>query len=483
MNSAAGVEDFPDRAARYAHCYVNWVNKSKARKGAEAMTLNKEQELQAKNHLTNVSVLEISVCGVPAVPDATFAVMKARNVSAQGGVEKVIKADFIVKDARKKQLFAYVLVPDVVDWQGDVISAAEVEKACNSFMMNLGKGEQLGTGTGLNHQIFEQVGYPIQSAIDVDGALGKALGFPNPIPGAWLFGLQASDVTWKSVEKKELTGFSIGGFGDRTPISALATKSKDVTEPGLVAKALIAALAKTGYVAISKEILKAIDFDTAYISERIWDELPGIMYAMEDAIYSIAYDETLSNQEKGDKIRASVKQFNEKLLELFGQAQKSYDAMKAVVDDVRKAIPQANATKDKSTKANTATGGQEGVLEMEITPQALDKMIADAIVKSQQDNTLNKTLADLTKGLTDLKAQVEKSLEETPFGKGINENFEAVAKVMNLLMEKTFGSNGLPTDDSDRSIQTPTTKGGDGTPEMDVLKKNLAGTAFSFRKP
>jgi len=252
----------------------------------------------AKNRLTKIDVIEIAFAGTPAVPKATFQIIKSMDLN---GREPVIKSTVFKVDEDKRQVWAYVLVPDEPDHQGDVVTKEDIFEAHLSLGRNLSKGQAKGQGTTENHiQVTDgngnDLGYIFETAIDTDGALGKARGMSG-IDGAWLVGMQVeSDEIWKSITEGDITGVSMGGMGVRTPI--------EDTDKSLGAK----------IVEFLKSSLTFDDIDQgAKAQEELWRNLESLEWSL-TTIFS---DPEIGNNERQSKISATVDQFKEKLLGYF----------------------------------------------------------------------------------------------------------------------------------------------------------------------
>lgn len=264
----------------------------------------------AKNQLSNINIYEIAFAGSPKVDEATIALMKS---NAPDGQEMIIKSLVeLAKDDVKKQIYCYALVPDSVDHDGDVISAAEIEKARDSFMSNLAKGTAKGEGTSENHSNFTDTGYPIEIVIDTDGTLAKARGATSHPGGLWV-GLQCTDVTWAKVQKGDITGVSVGGYGKRTPIPE--TDDATPTE-----KSALSYLKKGIKLLMRKDtddkatLAKADTpktFNGAYAEDKREDKLWDLQRALTTSIRSIL-ESDVDNQL--DLMASSVDQYKTALL-------------------------------------------------------------------------------------------------------------------------------------------------------------------------
>jgi len=255
---------------------------------------------EAKYKLINVNVFEMTLTGSPAVPAGTFLLLKSTTIP--DGEEAFIKPTlFKAIDKTKRQVFGYCLVPDQPDYQGDVVSAEEVEKACHSFMRNLSYNEQHATGGGLEHSMFADVGYPVQSVVDTNGCLGEGVSKGGGIKGAWWIGMQVTNGDiWEAIEKGEIKGFSIGGTGKRIPIG-------DKETSGGLAKIWGAMKKVVGEARKDEE--GPISYLEAYQSTRVRDDLYDMFSALTRSIFSILDTDKLEQPAKLEAIATTVDQF------------------------------------------------------------------------------------------------------------------------------------------------------------------------------
>ena len=104
-------------------------------------------------------------------------------------------------DTAKQELTCVVLRPDVVDLQGDIYSAAEVEKACRSFNLFCMKGN-------IQHEAMSADLVFVESYVaPADFKLGNG----EVKKGDWVATVKVKDTEiWKAVEAGDFTGLSIG---------------------------------------------------------------------------------------------------------------------------------------------------------------------------------------------------------------------------------------------------------------------------------
>lgn len=127
-------------------------------------------------------------------------------------VEKSYEIPIAKVDEEKRLVSGVVLEPDTVDAQGDIISAEEIEKTAHNFML---KSRTIGKG----HKNKADAA-PVESHItSQDVKIGKQ----SVRKGAWVLTVKLNDDSiWEGVKSGEYTGFSIGGFGKRTPLTPAA---------------------------------------------------------------------------------------------------------------------------------------------------------------------------------------------------------------------------------------------------------------------
>ncbi|HDR8039591.1 TPA: hypothetical protein QCZ17_001783 [Bacillus cereus] len=151
-----------------------------------------------------------------------FAIMKSATAK-QPNISKQVP---ILKTEEDKQLVTGVVYePDVEDSHGDTMTAEEIEKAAYTFMENYQHidkqhDEIAGKGTVVENWIAKS---------------DMTVGEQEVKAGTWLMTVRVDDAdTWEEIKKGEVTGFSMGGFGERVEIA----KADDFTheEKGFIRK-------------------------------------------------------------------------------------------------------------------------------------------------------------------------------------------------------------------------------------------------------
>lgn len=179
--------------------------------------------------ITHISLVDKGANGVP------FAIIK------DAGKNAIQKQVLIAKiDDAKRIVIGVVYQPDTPDTHDDQMDADEIEKAAHQFMKN-----QHTYNIDKQHDLQADKGFVVESYIapcDMD------LGDQTIIKGSWVAGVKVTDEdTWDSIQKGEITGFSMWGVGKREEIEEEEEVSKGILSR--IAKALGLSLIEKGAVA------------------------------------------------------------------------------------------------------------------------------------------------------------------------------------------------------------------------------------------
>jgi hypothetical protein len=122
---------------------------------------------------------------------------------------------FKAKDAPKQILYCVVLEPETVDLQKDVTSADEIEKAAHQYLLDsrvVGDSHlknERGTLIEANAGVVESFIAPVDFEV----------GGERILKGSWVIAIKVNDSElWQAVETGDITGVSIGGFGERVQV-------------------------------------------------------------------------------------------------------------------------------------------------------------------------------------------------------------------------------------------------------------------------
>lgn len=143
-------------------------------------------------------------------PDEAKKWLKGHDFKTSG-LESAIKKEILHKvnivktEAEKQLVYGVVLEPDTEDTQGDVISKEDIEETMHDYMEN-------SRVVGLQHQIKTD-SVPVESYIaPVDFNIGDS----KIKKGSWVqvTKIKNSNI-WAGIKKGTITGYSIGGTGER----------------------------------------------------------------------------------------------------------------------------------------------------------------------------------------------------------------------------------------------------------------------------
>ncbi|WP_144609629.1 XkdF-like putative serine protease domain-containing protein [Bacillus cereus] len=193
-----------------------------------------------------------------------FAIMKSESAK-QPNISKQVP---ILKTEEEKQLVTGVVYePDVEDSHGDKMTAEEIEKAAYTFMENYQHidkqhDEIAGKGTVVENWIAKS---------------DMTVGEQEVQAGTWLMTVRVDDAdTWEEIKKGEVTGFSMGGFGERVEIA----KTDDFTheDKGLIRKMLDFVKGETHKIAKG-------EVKDRFIDEKQKRDLRAVFNLFEDVFY------------------------------------------------------------------------------------------------------------------------------------------------------------------------------------------------------
>ncbi len=430
----------------------------------------------AKFHLTDINVTHIAWCSKGAVPVANNLVLKSADVPE--GHELISKTFMFKTDEVKKEVYTYALEPDKPDFQGDVPTAEDVEKAQQSFSKALAMQQQDGQGTSDNHISFGDLGFMIQTAIDKDGALGKAYDL-DPVPGGWFLGLKPDDSTWDKLQKGEYKAISIGGTAKRIPIESQSANKSD--SDSYLQKAIGAV----------QRVLKgdgdAKTFNEIKAEENWRQKLWDTFWAFQDSVMSIAGDDTV--EDKQAMVAASFDEFKPVMLAFFAanksmgeSAEQTRDLVAKIAAVLEPLTPTIETLKSKYTDI---TGGEDmgisaedlkkmtdGIDELKTTVTGLgDRIGAIEEARKAADPDANKAADDASKD--DLEKQLEKinkSLGE------IGDTVKEVGERVKKLEDTPDLSKSNPPDNPDKlSKSEPSSPEEKDTEVKQTIGRSLMG--------
>lgn len=156
-----------------------------------------------KRELTNATITHVSYVDKAANKKQFFLTKSEKQPTFNKEVKIVTKSD----DAQQL-VYGVVYEPEVVDAHGDFMKSEEIEKAAHGFMKdarNIDKQHEFESGMG---EVVESYVAP------ADFTVGEA----TITKGSWVLVTKASDEVWESIQKGEVTGYSMAGTAEVTEI-------------------------------------------------------------------------------------------------------------------------------------------------------------------------------------------------------------------------------------------------------------------------
>jgi len=128
-------------------------------------------------------------------------------------VSKSLYCEFVQKDVELRLVTGILLVPEVVDLQGDIISEEDIRMTAHNFMFDYRAGDNdiAEMHMAKNDQIMLAESWLAPFDMKIEGR--------DIVKGTWIVTVKViDDAVWKKVKDGDYTGFSIAG---RLPVEDL----------------------------------------------------------------------------------------------------------------------------------------------------------------------------------------------------------------------------------------------------------------------
>ncbi|XLP24126.1 XkdF-like putative serine protease domain-containing protein [Bacillus toyonensis] len=368
-----------------------------------------------------------------------FAIMKSESAKQQNITKQVP----ILKTEEEKQLVTGVVYePDVEDSHGDKMTAEEIEKAAYTFMENYQHidkqhDEIAGKGTVVENWIAKS---------------DMTVGEQEVQAGTWLMTVRVDDAdTWEEIKKGEVTGFSMGGFGERVEIA----KTDDFTheDKGLIRKMLDFVKGET------HKITKG-EVKDRFIDEKQKRDLRAVFNLFEDVFYWEIWE---SNPDI-DRMAAALDDMKDILSSIKGgytiaKSEDSVQAESIVLESIKKAgkvLSQKNHTKlDEALALITE-------IKEAASPQEEDEMKAEDIAEivKQAVEPLATKLEKIEKQVNGEEVELtpEEQTEEEKAAAVIQKALEPITKRLENIENAASIRKGLDPDEEVTPGQQPIKK-------------------------
>ena len=134
---------------------------------------------------------------------------ECKKAKREGGCPKLRKQiGFMKMDEEQHLVYGIVLVPDIEDLQGDIVSKEDIEAAAHDYLVNsrLIKAQHRAP---TDAEVVES--YITQQDLPMGRGVAPA--------GSWIMVTKVhSNAMWAAIKKGDITGYSIGGMGTREQI-------------------------------------------------------------------------------------------------------------------------------------------------------------------------------------------------------------------------------------------------------------------------
>lgn len=342
-------------------------------------------------------------------------------------------------DDEKRIVTGVVYEPDVLDAHGEFMTADEIEKSAHQFLKDY-------------RNIDKQHDFVASQADVVESWIAKEdgkLGDQDIIKGTWLMSVHVpDDDTWAEIKKGELTGFSMGGVGERV-------EHDDVQKSEIEqATGLLQVVKKFFGIGTVQKGEMADNYAQNIKRDSFWTAF----YTLQNLLqrYNWSSDRYEFESDAG-KIQEALSEFSAIITDLL-TSDNVIKAMGRPPEDIIKAgkkISSANMAEIKS--AYEALGklveiDSEG--DDEVKKEDVEKMVAEGIAKALEPVTAK--LDVLEKG----EPAGDKEIAADDVAKMVT---EAVTKAMEPLaqrIEKVETARGITKQaDTDSQQPTPVAKG------------------------
>lgn len=212
---------------------------------------------------------------------------------------------FINKNEEEKRLvYGVVYEPDVVDSQGEYMTAEEIEKAAHGFLKdarNIDHQHDFNSGVG---EVVESYIAPIDFEIG-DELIKK---------GAWVLVTKASPEIWEAIKKGEITGYSMAGTAEviekqdgeeeKKPDELSASMSEKADDE------------IKGFFNLLKNFFTKGEVRTQYEQNQKNRNLWAAWDGLENAFYSSVYDNVTPEIADFERLQEAVDDFSEIIQEI-----------------------------------------------------------------------------------------------------------------------------------------------------------------------
>lgn len=258
------------------------------------------KDVEKARELLNANITHVSYVDKGANQKKFFLTKSESQDAAAPVFEKQVK---LITKADDEQMLVYGIVyaPDEIDAHGDFMTAAEIEKAAHQFLKdarNVDTQHDFESGAG---EVVES--YVTPTDIQIGTELIKQ--------GTWVLVTKATEEVWESIQKGEITGYSMAGTAETREVEKQADSAAEETFTAGIVKQI------RDFFAVKKGEIKDKFYD-----EKKKRDFRAAFYLFDDVFFS----ELWSGEPDVQRIKDAAVDFAELLQDIAN----SPDILKAI---------------------------------------------------------------------------------------------------------------------------------------------------------
>lgn len=322
-----------------------------------------------KRELLNANITHVSYVNKGA-NQKKFFLTKSED---KPNFEKQVKV--FTKNEAEKLVYGVVYSPDETDAHGDFMKAEEIEKSAHQFLKdarNIDNQHNFEAGAG---EVVESYVAPSDIMIGTDSIT----------KGSWILVTKATDEIWESIQKGDITGYSMAGTAETVEVE----KAEDETQ--------MKSFFQTMKAFFSPAVVEKGAVKDAFYGDKKKREFFDAMHIFEDLFYRAVWD--------GDVTK--VKEHAQDLADLMQDIANSPDIMKAL-GNIEKS-KEVISVKKEDFQALLKEEMKSIVEKVEALEKAQEPVVADPAVTATVEKTGDSVVEqeDLIKSFTEvLKAEL-----------------------------------------------------------------------------
>jgi hypothetical protein len=376
----------------------------------------------------------------------TFAIIKSETIPTFEKSVPILKVD-----DEKRIVTGVVYEPDILDAHGEFMTADEIEKSAHQFLKDFRNIDK-------QHDFVASETEVVESWITKeDGKLGEQ----EVKKGTWLLSVHVpDDDTWGEIKKGELTGFSMGGVGER-----VEHIEKSEAEQA------------TGLLQVIKNFLGVGDIKKGEVAEKFASRAKSNNFwaafsTLQDTLQKYSWStDRYEFETDADKVQEALSEFSSIITEILssGDIAKSIGKPPDTITKAGKKISSANMTEIKS--AHEALGklislDQEEEGE-EVKKEEIEKMVGEGITKALEPVVAKLDAVEKNSAPAVTPAQEQPELTADDVTKMVSDAVSKAVEPLTQRLEKVETARGVAKQvETDGQQQTtPVVKG-----YMDYLK-------------